>query len=110
MADHTPGPWKAFIINGQVVVVPLAPPYSSDVPLATMNTPFSWWGSGNTYSDKDIRKLHIANAKFITRACNSHYDLLAALEGLVDAIGADLEEYYPIAYDKVKAALAKAKV
>lgn len=43
------------------------------------------------------------NAEFIIRACNSHYDLLAACETALDQIGD------PLVFLMVKQAIAKAK-
>jgi len=47
-----------------------------------------------------------ANAAFIVRACNSHYELLEALEDAVQCIEPDV---YPSAYSAARAAISKAK-
>lgn len=53
---------------------------------------------------------HQANAEFITRACNSHYELLSALRDLVQA---DTEQsdvgLQILAIEKARAAIAKAE-
>lgn len=49
------------------------------------------------------------NAKFIVRACNSHYDLVEALEMIVDYLDSDLTTAECYILEKTKQALAKAK-
>ena len=61
---------------------------------------------GNPISQEEAGKIAEANAEFIVRACNAHYELLEALEGLINGIGAGISSE---AYKKADAAINKAK-
>ena len=67
MSNHTPTPWKLDDIG-----------YG-----ARINPDIAWVGYGSAHDNK----THRANAEFIVRACNSHYDLLEALQKAVSRQG-----------------------
>jgi len=70
------------------------------------HTPLPWWQirgqicSGTDYLDRTIVAFAgeapgtptEANHAFIVRACNSHYELLEALDGLVDGVLNDVDK------------------
>lgn len=91
-AKHTPIPWRIERqSNGlYAVCADLAKRHGG-------STPFSL--------ATDIR---VANAEFIVRACNSHADLLEALQRLEVASPGDLEDPESPAWVFARAAIAKA--
>jgi hypothetical protein len=68
---HTPGPWESFLDEdwGRVVKCQRTP--GSDI-MCVIDT-------REVADDKSFEERD-ANAEFIVRACNAHYDLLEALE------------------------------
>jgi hypothetical protein len=77
MAKHTPTPWNTSPgILGTI--------YALCVPIAhTCSGEGYDWVPGTRFLTSDIAD---ANAKFIVRACNSHYELLAALKSLTATV------------------------
>lgn len=90
-AKHTPGPWSFGEYTGS----------EDDCYIKGGETRIL--GAG--------KKLTKNNAEFIVRACNSHYDLLEALEAMLTVEEDLLAEDHEIddAVMKAKAAIAKAK-
>lgn len=99
LAGHTPLPWErqstdcegpdygvSIIGSNLGGLVAAALPWSTEI------------------EDGDFSRVE-ANAEFIVRACNSHYDLLEALQALVNSF----EKHRPKKYwDDARAAIAKA--
>lgn len=78
---HTPLPWKASDSGTGI--------WSAGEPLGK-NKIIAICSSDAVSRPKDE---NTANAAFILRACNSHYELLEALENLIKAIGfADIND------------------
>lgn len=103
---HTPLPWLRAATTPHythapyMIWGPLGPGYGTVAQTCS---------SGLMPSDP-VRQA--ADAEFITLACNSHYDLLAALESLVgwcEATDADGSTYVFDAVIEAKAAIAKAR-
>lgn len=87
---HTPLPWKAdhlMITAGREMLAQL--------------------GISNNFQPPRPYECE-ANAAFIVRACNSHYDLLAACEEFVRKVDAG-EARSQNSYGQMKAAIAKAR-
>lgn len=69
-SSHTAVPW---FVSGPFVGPRLTPDSRIHIKVARV--------SGDETDDE-----HVANATFIVRACNNHYDLLAALEAAENAL------------------------
>lgn len=107
--NHTPVPWET------------APePHAGGIPILT-GSPFVCEGANTPHcltiamvsGGRNYEEMQ-ANAQFIVRACNSHFGLLAALEGLMDHIeqlnrGHAPSLLSPDRLDKARAAIAKAR-
>jgi hypothetical protein len=110
-------PWKALIINGEICVSPATAPYTDEVPLARMNTPFQFPMGHNVYGD-DATEVQKANAGFIVRACNVHDELLSALKRVAAMVPdfdcattkepVRLRQLFHDTFEMVDAAIAKA--
>lgn len=72
MAKHTRLPWKAYYASNGVLLG-IGDKHAGGI----TDDQGGLWGYG---------KEKAANAEFIVRACNSHYDLLEALESACAAI------------------------
>lgn len=102
MSAHAPTPWK--------IVSP--GPYWKEVPWNVHAVSGDIVANTHYGDSAEGGKAH-ANAEFIVRACNSHDDLLEALEAFTNTFEsakpfellADLSK----AYEKARAALKKAK-
>jgi len=97
--EHTPLPWHVVTIDGSIGSVEASD--GSAVAQAQMRGTLRC-------PDNDERR---ANAEFIVRACNSHGDLLEALEMLMPL---EPSRYESDSYDRgmwenARAAIAKAK-
>lgn len=102
MTKHTPLPWKVYYAknNGQIILGT-----GEENGCAIQNHSGAFWRD-----DEEAK----ANAEFVVRACNSHYELLEALEQVIDHcvryfnlgdVGGDEAEIL----DNAKAAIAKAR-
>ena len=106
VAGHTPIPWRVEDGTHLIWSDNAYDPGTNCVGcvVARGAQPFSWKGSRPTADEQD------ANVAFIVRACNSHDDLLSALEEIVDYRGGAanaLEDEYVM--ERVNAAVAKAR-
>lgn len=105
MVEHTPGPWTVAKRNSKLVSLISANSEGGDA-------------NGGVYVAKTQGPDSDANAAFIIRACNSHYDLIEALrearaalhQHYVDWDG-EPEDAVPLqdARAKCDAAIAKAR-
>lgn len=80
---HTPGPWKILRKSWPMTITGKVHQVTSEGRLPTAFVP-AWEAQDD--GDIDAREEAAANAEFIVRACNSYYDLLAALEDSALAI------------------------
>ena len=86
MADHSPVPWRYY--RGRLRKA--FPAMIIEIQAPQGVTVIKWAG----FDDSDLPKaVHAANARFIVRACNSHDDLLAALEQVSLRFPEDQIEY-----------------
>ena len=93
---HTPTPWTDSMGMAQRPVV-TAVTHTADIAAMSL--------SGGKSLDEAY-----ANAAFIVRACNAHYDLVEALEATIPAMGTDISDVDIVGvFAKARAALAKAK-
>jgi len=90
---HTPGPWRIDAPAGSVIIGP------DEIDVAL------------TFAGSGFRELETdeANAEFIVRACNSHDELLAALQRVADWIFNIDGDCVADAQAWARAAIAKAK-
>lgn len=106
-AQHTPGPWHVYYGGNFTKVAP------SEYDDMVKKTNYlggaiccmdDWDGTSHT---SDAGRLNAeANAEFIVRACNAHYLLVAALEGILLWDDGNLPGDV---MDAARVALAKAK-
>lgn len=98
-SKHTPLPWKVYYAknNGQVILGT-----GEENGCAIQNHSGAFW------RDDDEAK---ANAEFVVRACNSHYELLEALECLLDKADKEWGKslVWRVTRDEARLAIAKAK-
>jgi hypothetical protein len=95
--EHTPLPWCVFDEDGYY------PGIESDGGKGQSIVLY-----GESFEDCGVRgETHdqaLVNAEFIVRACNSHYELLEALRGVVRVADRSTVEF-----DAARAAIAKAE-
>lgn len=92
-AKHTPTPWR--VVNGNRIKDELMP-FDRDERDTILITTVS--GHGDCESDK-------ANAAFIVKAVNSHYQLVAALQEMMQYAGIIEERCDSVATDAARKAL-----
>uniref|UniRef100_UPI00197AE932 hypothetical protein n=1 Tax=Dyadobacter bucti TaxID=2572203 RepID=UPI00197AE932 len=100
---HTPTPWKIsdhsleiFGSDGFEICDPEQGPHVSEQWTKEIKTEYRHWsgGEGTDHKERSFEEME-ANAEFIVRACNSHYDLVAALEKAGTSGKGDIEnEWY----------------
>ena len=92
---HTKGPWKVDKVKNRL--------YGENNTSVIYNFPPQ---VGPTDNDQEQE----ANAEFIVRACNSHYDLLEACEMMLRLIeGENLDEKFDGETEVLRDAIAKAE-
>lgn len=104
-AKHTPLPWKISIADRETVTAESG----SDATSGRGTVCTSPTCRIKPYYDSETRR---ANAEFIIRACNSHYELVKACEAAKHAMNAMPREYRHFihhAIEQVGKALAKAE-
>ncbi|MDI6838064.1 MAG: hypothetical protein QMD99_20435 [Rhizobiaceae bacterium] len=110
---HTALPWKMVsephFDNGLVYtsIQPVNVDEEAMKPLAMMNGEYHVCRMSHTAAEWRFN-YHRANAAFIVRACNSHYDLLEALRQMVANSESDKKEYRDC-HKKAVIAIARAE-
>lgn len=108
MTAHTPLPWRLGSTKKDGMA------FSREIETSLMGHCTVGHTVAPSSSEAMIERAE-ANAAFIVRACNSHYELLEALKQVMGWIGnwhpnfADDEEWLTVAAPQIKAAIGKAE-
>ena len=108
---HTPVPWmyfRNFRDNLCICKNPVNISTNSRTNLSPSATNNDYEWVAELCAQSSTSPTAEANAAFIVRACNSHDELLEALEYIISCIDSG-EMFEVVKFDKARAAIAKAK-